>query len=212
MAIDSPAFTEIEQRYAVLCARRSDINEHLPTLRAYAERVDSVVEMGVRGVVSTWALLAGLAAGGKAAGGKSLIGVDIEPCAYDAPAAAARALGVDARFVLANSAEVDVPARDLLFIDTWHVYGHLKRELARHADGTRKYILLHDTTVDAEMGESIRCKRDIPAQVRASGYPRAEIERGLWPAIEEFLSAHADWRLERRDTHNNGLTVLARVS
>ena len=56
------AAATIASSYAALCARPSDINEHLPTLRAYAERVDSVVEMGVRGVVSTWALLAGLTA------------------------------------------------------------------------------------------------------------------------------------------------------
>lgn len=182
----------IARNYARLCTQVSDINEHLPTLRAYAERVNSIVEMGVRNVVSTWALLAGLTAHSKPgeSTNNSLIGVDIERCAYDVPIAMARTLGVEASFVLANSIEADIPERDLLFIDTWHVYGHLKRELAKHADRTRKFILMHDTTVDGERGESLRIGSDIAAQMRVSGYPRAKIERGLWPAIEEFLEAN----------------------
>lgn len=198
----------VERKYAQLCRTESDIHEHLPTLRAYAQKVDSVVEMGVRGVISTWALLSGLAAGGEDS--KTLIGVDIEPCAYDEPARCGRDLGVDVRFVQGDSAQTDLPERDLLFIDTWHVYGHLKRELARHHASTRKWILLHDTTIDADAGESIRCRRDIAEQVRQSGYPRAEIERGLWPAVEEFLAERAEWQLEQRFTNNNGLTVLVR--
>lgn len=118
----------------------------------------------------------------------------------------------DSTLTLARCFAPNCPAR-LPFApatDTWHVYGHLKRELARHHATTRKWILLHDTTVDADVGESIRCRRDIPEQMRLSGYPRAEIERGLWPAIEEFLAEHAEWELEKRYTNNNGLTVLAR--
>ena len=39
--------------------KSSDICEHLPTLRNYASRSKHITEMGVRGVVSTWAFLAG---------------------------------------------------------------------------------------------------------------------------------------------------------
>lgn len=65
-------------------------------------------------------------------------------------------------------------------------------------------------TVDAEQGESLRCKRDIDAQIRQSGYPREEIEKGLWPAVTEFVGAHPEWSIAERFTHNNGLTILAR--
>lgn len=59
---------------------------------------------------------------------------------------------------------------DLLFIDTWHVYGHLKRELALHAPRVRRFIAMHDTEVDKDEGESIRMGYDIPAQVVEYGY------------------------------------------
>merc|ERR1712194_188096 len=37
-----------------------------------------------------------------------------------------------------------------------------------------------------------------------------EVQLGLWPAVQEFLSAQSEWRLARRYTHNHGLTVLER--
>ena len=51
--------TELEIKYNELCVTPSDINEHLPTLKVYAEQCEHVTEMGVRGIVSTYALLMG---------------------------------------------------------------------------------------------------------------------------------------------------------
>jgi len=39
--------------------KSADIREHLYTLKNYAEKSRHITEMGVRGVVSTWAFLAG---------------------------------------------------------------------------------------------------------------------------------------------------------
>ncbi len=50
---------EIISKYNHLCSEPSDINEHLPVIKKYAEMCDSITEMGVRYVVSTWALLSG---------------------------------------------------------------------------------------------------------------------------------------------------------
>jgi hypothetical protein len=101
---------------------------------------------------------------------------------------------------------------DLLFIDTLHVYGQLKRELALHAPGTRKFIILHDTTVDATHGEALRVGWDPAALAARTGIPVQEITTGLWPAVEEFLASHPEWKLRIRYTNNNGLTILERVS
>lgn len=109
----------INARYSSECARQSDINEHLPTLRAYAAQCTSVAEMGVRGIVSTWALLKGLAEGvtsGAAAGPdpaaeKLLLCVDIEPIpGADEVVAAAAVVGVQAKFMQGDSAKAsEVP-------------------------------------------------------------------------------------------------------
>ena len=45
------------KHYEKLCDIRSDINEHLPTLKRYASECKTVTEMGVRYACSTWAFL-----------------------------------------------------------------------------------------------------------------------------------------------------------
>ena len=99
---------------------------------------------------------------------------------------------------------------DLTFIDTWHVYGQLKRELRKFESITKKYIILHDTTIDAVYGESIRLGSDIIAQSEQSGIPFEEICRGIWPAIEEFVKEF-NWTILERFDNNNGLTILKRL-
>jgi len=101
---------------------------------------------------------------------------------------------------------------DLTFIDTWHIYGQLKRELAKFAPITNKYIIMHDTTVDEWQGETIRCGWNAEQQSIVSGFPVQEINKGLWQAVQEFLDSNSDWVLHERFTNNNGLTILRRVS
>jgi hypothetical protein len=49
----------MKKKYNELCNIPSDINEHLPTLYKYACECDSILELGVRGCVSSWAFLMG---------------------------------------------------------------------------------------------------------------------------------------------------------
>jgi len=98
-----------------------------------------------------------------------------------------------------------------LFIDTWHVYGHLKRELARWHSSVRKYIALHDTEIDGLRGETLRNKWNPTQQSFETGIPVDEITKGLQPAIAEFLADHPEWTMLAHYRNNNGLTILARV-
>ena len=99
---------------------------------------------------------------------------------------------------------------DITFIDTWHVYGQLKRELDKFSKMTNKYIIMHDTTIDGEIGESVRNGWDINQQSIDTGIPINEIYKGLWMAIEEFLDNNTDWYLVKRFTNNNGLTIIGK--
>ena len=101
---------------------------------------------------------------------------------------------------------------DLTFIDTWHVYGQLKRELAKLAKLTKKYILLHVKTLDGVTGESIRFNQNIEKQSAETGFTKEEIEKGLWPAVEEFLAEEKSWYLVKRYENNNCLTILKRIN
>lgn len=37
-------------------------------------------------------------------------------------------------------------------------------------------------------------------------------KRGLWPAVEDFLANHKEWKLLERRFNNHGLTILERVA
>jgi hypothetical protein len=100
---------------------------------------------------------------------------------------------------------------DLTFIDTWHVYGQLKRELEKFSNITKKYIIMHDTTVDEIYGETIRMGMNAYQQSLATGFPMSEINKGLGAAVNEFLENNKDWILKEKFFNNNGLTVLERV-
>lgn len=197
----------IKQYYAFHCSMSSDINEHLPTLHSYAEKCKHVTECGVRGAVSSYAFADALV--GRE--GTRMIGVDLDTNSnVQQFLGFAKMAGLDAVFYQESDLTCPMEPTDLLFIDTWHVYGHLKRELARWNSVVGKYIILHDTTVDAEFGETLRVGWDAVAQSRQSKIPVEEITKGLWPAVTEFLAEHPEWVLEKRYENNNGLTVLRR--
>jgi hypothetical protein len=203
---------DILLRYQQECDRESDINEHLPTLRKYARECHVVSEMGVREMVSTWALLLGVVEN-RSPLNKTMYCVDlVEPAGLSNAVDLASQNGVNLRYIQQDSATVtfDRP-NDLLFIDTWHVYGHLKRELTHHHAAVKKYIIIHDTEIDKEHGESIRQGLDVNAQSQSFGYPVSEIVCGLQKAIDEFLAQHREWVLFEHFKNNNGLTVLKRA-
>ena len=200
----------VNHKFQTLCKTQSDINEHLITLSKYASECESVFETGVRGCVSSWAFAHGLLHNGK--NNKMFFMNDIDNCDIHELLNATKYLPILIDYQFINNLKLELSEKyDITFIDTWHVYGQLKRELEKFAPNTNKYIIMHDTTVDEWLGETIRMNLNAEQQSAQSGYPLEEIKRGLWPAIDEFLNNHPEWVLHERFTHNNGLTILRRV-
>jgi len=56
---------------------------------------------------------------------------------------------------LGDTTEVEIDATDFLFIDTFHTYEQLKKELELHADKVRRFLAFHDTSTFGERGEDI---------------------------------------------------------
>jgi len=181
---------DLIDNYEYRCNTASDINEHLPILKKYAEDCNHITEMGVRWLVSTIAFMMGLP--------KKLISYDIDPLEnWGINTNDVIELGknnnIDFNFILGNTLELEIEETDLLFLDTDHTYKQLKGELTLHGNKSRKYIVFHDTTsfeFKGMNGDTI----------------------GLWPAIEEFLSENPHWIIAERFYNNNGLTILKRLS
>lgn len=213
------SLSKLENKYRELCNSRSDINEHLPTLFHYASKCESVIELGVRGVVSTYAFLYGLLSNKTNTNTKKLLLNDIEPCNISNVVELSGELGVDLKYVWISDLEMIINENyDLTFIDTLHVYGQLKRELDKYSKITNKYIIMHDTTVDEIYGEIIRMNpkeerytSEARRMSKITNIPENELLVGLWPAIEEFLNDNPQWSICERFTNNNGLTILQKL-
>jgi len=200
--------SEIIRNYNEKCRDPSDIHEHMPTLYKYALECNHITECGVRSIVSSYAFACGL----KNKPNNKLIQVDpYKDSRADKFKTDCQNENINVTFYEQSDLECPLENTELLFIDTWHVYGQLKRELQRWNSYVSKYIILHDTTVDEWYGETIRLRWDAYEQSKIYGIPVLEINMGLWPAVVEFLSSHPDWRLKERFTNCNGLTILERV-
>lgn len=201
----------IKEHFQKLCnTTPSDINEHLPTLYNYASNCESIIELGVRESVSSWAFVYGLL--NNNSNKKKILLNDISPCDITKLLAATDNLDIDVKYEWKNDLELEITENvDMTFIDTWHVYAQLKRELDKFSVFTNKYIIMHDTTVDEIYGETIRLDWDAVKQSENTGFPVEEINCGLGKAIIDFLNENPNWKILEKYTNNNGLTILTKI-
>jgi hypothetical protein len=200
----------IANKYIQLCNNYSDIYEHLPTLFKYATECESIIELGVRGCVSSYALVYGLLNNKKPI--KKMLLNDINACDINELLKLTQGLDINIEYKWINDLDLIVDGKvDMTFIDTWHVYGQLKRELDKYSKITTKYIIMHDTTIDGIYGETIRNGWDAISQSKQTGYSIDEINCGLQKAIDEFIINNKDWKIKEIYTNNNGLTILEKI-
>lgn len=149
-----PADTPALRRFYAECGRESDIQHHLPLLRATAR--GNVVELGTRGGVSTAALLSGV----ELRGGR-VLSIDIDDCSAVAAGhplwTFLQASSVDERAAHAADDAGHTPI-DCLLIDTLHTVDQAAAELRLWeprvaAGGT---ILMHDPVTFPGVWRAIR--------------------------------------------------------
>jgi len=166
----------IQEKYQELLTTSSDIQTHLQHIKETVQEGDTVVEMGVRDCVSTWALLA--------ARPRQLTSIDVvlpKRENLEVVVNAAQEESIDFIFHVADSTHFIMEPVDILFIDTIHTYSQLVKELWRHAENTKKYIILHD----ANIPEMAAC-------------------------IQDFLY-NPHWKLHKWVETQTGLAILKRV-
>jgi hypothetical protein len=187
--------------YESQCRINSDINEHLPTLFRYASECDHLTEMGVRWVSSTWPLLF--------SNPKKMISYDIvKHPEIDEVIRLANEYKIDYKFINTDVLKISIEETDLLFIDTLHTYNQLLLELNLHSNKCRKYIILHDTTSFSEKDEIIYSHA-------SDEIKNKKVEKqGLWNAVLDFLNTEngKNWKIHKRFTNNNGLTILKKIN
>lgn len=199
---------QLRRMYEGVCQNPFDVHEHIPILRQLAYECSSVVEIGVRSIVSTWGLIMGLSE--NSCSPKSYIGIDLE----FPPAESLKLVkslsenqGIDFSFWRVNDLHIQIEPTDLLFIDSLHTYCHLTYELETFSPNVRKYICIHDTSHPWENQDDNEYHGDY------SEYPAFydRQKRGLWPAVVDFLDKHPEWILLERRMNNHGFTILKRI-
>ena len=201
---------EIQLRYQCEISSNipSDINEHVQTLRLLAQECSSVVEIGLREMVSSWGILQGLSESQSLA--PSYLGIDIHSPSLATLSLAKRLAeehNISFTFVQANDMDVDIETAEMLFIDSLHTYCHLTYELEKFSSKITKYIAMHDTS--DPWGNADEHTYDGDYAEYPEKYDRTK--RGLWPAVEDFLKRHPEWTLFKRYLNNHGFTILKRI-
>ena len=181
----------ISEMYNNSIAIHHDISEHMPILREYAGRVNSIVELGVRGGNSTVAFLSGLRKEAWIRGYDNWSESTVAPDDILIMQAQAKSEGIDFELVTANDLEIEIPECDLLFIDTLHVEAQVTAELKLHAPKVKKYIIFHDTITFGLFSEE-----------------DGQQHRGIMFSIIRFLDNNPEWMVSKHFTYNNGLLIL----
>jgi len=201
---------ELICQYQIHSTHRSDIYVHLPQLRELARESASVVEIGVRNIVSTWGILMGLAEQ-EPSSPPSYLGIDLFEPPNDRFLLAkslSESNGIRFQFWKGNDFELDLEEPvDMLFIDSLHTYAHLTYELEKFSPKVKKYIAMHDTGEpfgfrDLELKEN--------PEKRILNYPAwiSKDKRGLWAAVVDFIERHPEWKIKYHTPDCYGFTVL----
>ena len=197
----------IEELYTKASTTYSDIYEHVPVHRKLTEECDSVVEIGVRSMVSTWGFIHGLKSGGKYTG----IDLFMPPEeTFNLAKKLAEEKGINFNFIARNDMIIlpeEVGECDMLFIDSMHTYCHVTYELETFSHLAKKYITGHDVNLPWSINDDNEYNGD------RSEYPQwyDKNKRGVWTAFEDFLIRHPEWSLKERKMNNHGFVILERT-
>lgn len=185
--------------------KNSDMYLHMQVLALIASRCNSILELGVRDIQSTWAFLSGLA---RESFGvvylvnerkleivleKKLVSVDIEDPSLHGKSIQevkdiAQENGIDFEFIKGDTRTVDVGDQnfDGIFFDTDHTYEQLSAELEKFGHRANTWMIFHDIS---------------------------RFGKVLIPAVNEWLEKNPEWIIVPNLSTNecNGLLTIARV-
>lgn len=186
----------VQDVYAATLKIPRDFEQHMPILKAFADRCEYVTEFSKRHE-SLVALLASDARMVRTHNREITAGPAQEALshiseAYKQAVANKETPKKEYEFDdMPSMAVQKIEQTDLLHLDTIHHYDNTRGELAKYAGSVNKYIFLRGTGsfgIDAEFGGE-----------------------GMFAAIREFVAANPEWFVVYHTAIEYGLTILSRV-
>lgn len=203
MRLKHQDFNIIKEKYDYWCSTPTDINEHLPTIKKYADQCNHITEFGVylsKG--STWAFLMSCAENTS----KVYFSYD-DKKRLQAQETWNLVKDMNINWTFNENDTTKMPPieeTDLLLIDTEHVYDVISKELEIHASRVRKFIIFHDTVSRWDVSPH----PSSPSWLADGNTSSPTI--GIGPAITEFLQGNPEWCIIEDRKNNNGLMVIAK--
>jgi hypothetical protein len=172
------AEVSLQTLYQLAVASPSDLNEHVIKLYTLAKECPRIEEIATRNQ-STVAFLN--------AGPKHLHSINT---ASDTVMSALESRKGETELLIEHVDPLSAKpsGADLLFIDEVHTADRVYSQLAQFGVTTTRYIVLHDTVLFGEVGES--------------GAP------GILPAVRRWMKEHPEWSVIYHTLAQHGLTVL----
>jgi uncharacterized protein (UPF0305 family) len=210
------SLTALEREYDRVSSTISDFIQNIVFIHDYAVKCVNILQLGMKDGTCTWALLKGLS-DNTSNENKWMITCDkksypIVKKIQDI----SKEEKISFTFFEKNNLDIDIINNDylkngvdMIFINTWHVYGQLKRELEIYSRIVKKYIVIHGTDSYGEYGEAIEEHQNILKRSENSGIPVNEIVKGVKFAIDEFLENNKnEWVIDIIRSCGQGVTVL----
>lgn len=208
---DVPPLTNI---YTNVANKSSAIQRWMPILEDLASGCISILELGAKKSTVTWALLHGMCirAPPLTKALKLYILNDVQPFNVNDLLRLTESYGVLLEFYWQDDLTLDLTRHvDMVVIDTIRMYAHLRLELQKFSRLARRYIVILNTTKYDTRGEFFQDQKQTRRVCSMYGYAEEDVDRGMMPAIQEFLDASStEWSVDTVDHQENGIVVLVK--
>lgn len=206
---------DLMYKYHIGGTSYNDVKANLPTLRSLSSECNVVMEMGVRNMVGTVAILLGLSENKVLFPNRTYIGVDpLFPDHNTMTKISRLASETNTLFVFLAQNDMNMknfltflPDFDLLFINSLHTYCHVYYSLEYFASKSKKYIVINDTNGPWAFSDQDNYNGtyvEYPSEYDCKN------NKGVMNALKKFLLESDDWRVVSHAYPSQGFTVLVR--
>lgn len=197
--------------YQSIRKKSSPTQYWMPILEDLASECRTILELGAKKSMVTWALLHGLCIQSSLSRSKLKFYIlnDTQSFNVNDLIRLTETHGVLLEFYWQDDLTLDVRRRvDMVVIDTIRIYAHLKLELQKFSQVAERFLVILNTVIYGTEGEFVHDKKQTHRICSMYGYSEHDVDRGLMPAIAEFLETSNDWSIHEVSRQGHGMVVL----
>lgn len=221
---ESMSLKTVLDSFSVAAQINSHVKEHLDTVREYARKSESILELGISAYTlgMLWTCVLGMAETSRKTTPvyKGLFSIGQEKD-FEAAETQGKDAGVDVD-IIGDNPKIEIETSleslggnfDTLVINSWFTYCHVKYNLDKFSQITNKYIIICGTTMFKKQDHMLYAGKENKNFKKGdfSEFPPEydRSKKGLGLAISEFLEAHPEWSVIESSDVKYGITILGK--